>query len=114
MGPYLVLPLQERVELFLSGGVSLALLNASASWTEVATFGSGGSTSGSGSGSNVGFLWGGYVGLNMSWEVSKHLSVDAGAQYQNLGIYQQRLGGMAVELNLRKSVFVTLGISYSF
>ncbi len=113
-GPYLELPLDERVDLFLSGGLSLALLNTSASWTEAVAFGSGGSASGSGNGSDTSVLWGGYLSANMSWELSKQLNVDVGVQYQYLGVYQKTLGGMSAELDLSQSIFVTLGMSYSF
>lgn len=35
-------------------------------------------------------------------------------QYQNLGTYQHSFGGRQVEVDLRNSIFVTLGLGYSF
>ncbi len=114
LGPYLDFPVDERVELALSGGLALGLLNASASWTETVNMAGSGPLSASGGGHDLGLLWGGYVGANLSWQLSKHWDAEAGAQYQYLGIYRHAFGGSDVELNLTRSIFVTLGISYSF
>lgn len=114
LGPYLDFPVDERVELSLSGGLALALLNASGSWTEIVNMTGSGPLTASGGGSDLGFLWGGYVGVNLSWQLSDHWDAEAGAQYQYLGVYRHSFDGSAVELSLTKSIFVSLGISYSF
>ncbi len=114
LGPYLDFPVDERVELSLSGGLSLALLNTSASWTETVNMTGSEPLSASGSGHDVGLLWGGYVGANLSWQLSKHWDVEAGGQYQYLGVYRHSFGGSDVELNFTRSIFVTFGVSYSF
>jgi hypothetical protein len=114
LGPYLDFPVDERVDLSLSGGVALALMGASASWTEIVNLSGSGPLSASGGGHDLAFLWGGYVGVNLSWQLSKHWDAEAGGQYQYLGIYRHTFDGSEVELNLTKSILVTLGISYSF
>jgi hypothetical protein len=114
LGPYLDFPVDERIELSLSGGLALALLNASASWTETVNMTGSGPLSASGGGRDLGFLWGGYLGADVSWQLSKHWDAEAGAQYQYLGVYRHTFGGSDMELSLTKSIFVSLGISYSF
>ncbi len=114
LGPYLDFPVDERVELSLSGGLALALLNTSASWTEIVNMAGSGPLSASGGGHDLSFLWGGYVGANLSWQLSKHWDAEAGAQYQYLGVYRHSFDGSDVELSLTRSIFVSLGISYSF
>ncbi len=114
LGPYLEFPVNERVELSLSGGLGAALLDASVSWAEIVNVSGGGTMNVSGGGHDWGLLWGGYFGANLSWQLSNHWEAEAGAQYQYLGMYRHAFGGSDVELNLSKSIFVTLGVSYSF
>ena len=114
VGPYLDFPVDERVELSLSAGLALALLNTSASWTEIVNVSGSGTLTASGGGNDLGFLWGGYVGASLSWQLSNHWDAEAGAQYQYLGVYRHSFDGNGVELSLTKSIFVSLGISYSF
>lgn len=114
IGPYLEIPLGRRFNLSLAAGVSLALLNSSASWTETVAIPTVGITSASGNGNDNAFLWGGFVGANASWEFYDHWTAVGGVQYQNLGKYQHSFGGREVEMDLRNSIFVTVGVGYSF
>ena len=115
LGPYLEYPFSEKWSLHLSGGLAVGLLDADVNWQETLTLpGGAASRSASGSGSDTDLLWGGYVSANMSWQLSDRWSVSGGVQYQNLGTYQQSFNSQQVELDLRNSIFVTLGIGYSF
>jgi YD repeat-containing protein len=114
LGPYLEFPVDDRVELSFSVGFGAVLVDASASWSEIVNLTGGGTMNVSGSGRSSGLLWGGYIGANLSWKLSKHWDAEAGAQYQYLGAYRHTFGGSEVELDFSKSIFVTLGISYSF
>ncbi len=114
LGPYLNLPVDERVKLSFSGGLVLALLNAKVSWTETVNINGGGTLSASGGGSDLGLLWGAYLGANLSWQLSRCWGAEAGVQYQYLGVYRHSFSGSEVELDFSKSIFISLGISYSF
>lgn len=114
LGPYVEFPVDEGLELSFSGGLGVALLDASVSWSESVNITGGGTMKASGGGRNVGFLWGGYLGANLSWQLAKHWNVEAGAQYQYLGVYRHSFGGSDLELDFSKSISVTAGISYSF
>jgi hypothetical protein len=110
LGPYLEVPLGDNFSLALSGGLAVGLLESEASWA--AQIAGGPSLSGSGRHESV--LWGGYVGANLLWRWSEHWSAVGGVQYQNLGTYRHSYGGREVELDLRKSLFVSLGLGYDF
>jgi hypothetical protein len=54
------------------------------------------------------------VGANLSWQINNRWSAVGGVQYQNLGTYQHSFNGQQVELDLRNSLFVTLGVGFAF
>ena len=114
LGPYLDFPVTERVQLSLSAGLAMALFDVSGSWAETTTITGQGPASSSGAGSDTSFQWGAYVGLNAAWQFAPLWSAVVGVQYQYLDVYEDTLGGRAVELDLNQSVGVTFGVSYSF
>jgi hypothetical protein len=109
LGPYLEIPLDDPVNLSLSAGLAVGLLNADASWSQTS-----GSSSFSGSGSDNEVLWGGYVSAVLTWYLSERWSLVGGAQFQSLGDYEHSFGGREVEVDLSNSWFVTLGLSCKF
>ena len=113
VGPYLDFPVAGHVHCSLSAGLSTAVFDVSGSWSETVAF-AGNVASGSGSGSDTSLQWGGYAGLNLSWEFYSRWAVDAGVQYQYLQQYRQSLGGRNAELNLDKTVFLNVGVSWRF
>ena len=115
LGPYLEMPLSKRWSLHLSGGLAVGLLNGDASWREKLTSpdGSAGITK-QGGGSDMELLWGYYVGLQAAYQFNNRWGLEAGVQFQDLGLYDHNFGGRSVELDLSKSIFLHAGISYSF
>jgi outer membrane scaffolding protein for murein synthesis (MipA/OmpV family) len=59
-------------------------------------------------------LWGGYVGLDADYKISEHWGVSGGVQFQDLGNYNHSFGGREVNLDLSRSLFFLVGISYNF
>ena len=119
LGPYLEYPLSEKWSLHLSGGLAVGFLDAEANWKENLTLPntlpySGQSISASGHGSDTEWLWGYYVGLEAAYQINEDWAITGGAQFQDLGTYSHNFGGRTAELDLSKSIFVHLGISYSF
>lgn len=115
LGPYIEYPLSKKWSLHLSGGLAVGLLDSTASWKETLTLpGGGGSTSVNGHGDDLSVLWGFYIGLNAAYQINERWGVEAGVQFQDLGTYDHNFGGRTVELDLSGSVFVHVGISYSF
>jgi hypothetical protein len=109
LGPYLEVPLGGPLDLSISGGLAVGLLDADASWSQTT-----GRSTLAGSGSDFDVLWGGYVSAAMTWYLSERWSLVGGAQYQTLSDYEHSFGGRKVEVDLSNTWFVTLGLSYKF
>jgi hypothetical protein len=114
LGPYMEIPMGTNFDLSLSAGVAVGVVSASASWNETVIISGSRAATSRGSGDDLGVVWGGYVSAKVAWHLSQHWSVEAGAQFQSLGTYDQKLGGRKVELDLSRSVFGVAGVSYSF
>ena len=114
LGPYAEYPLGQNLDLWFSGGLAVGLVDASASWKETAFLAGGGTVVGSGGGSDLGLLWGGYLSAKVSWQLSERWSAEGGVQYQYLGTYDHNFGGQVMQLDLSKSMFITIGLDYSF
>ena len=93
------------MNLSLSGGLAVGLLDNTVSWTQ---------TGSDMHASHFDAVWGYYVRANVSWQLSKRWSAVGGVQFQDLGTYRHSFAGQEVELNLRNSLFLTAGLSYCF
>jgi hypothetical protein len=124
VGPYLEFPISQKLEVSLSGGFALASVHSKFKFNEnvqiasITTTVPGGpaqnTVTRSGAGSHSDVLLGGYGAGSFSYAFAKSWSATVGAQYQNVGLFSQQLAGKKAELDLRKSIFVTIGIGYSF
>ena len=113
-GPYVEVPLSESVAFTLSGGFALVCVNSTFSFNETVTIPGVGSVASRASGSATDWLPGGYVAGNFSVALSESWSFVAGAQFQNVGRYTQTLKGREATMDLSKTIFVTVGVTYSF
>jgi hypothetical protein len=113
-GPIVEFPVFEVLQLSLSGGLAVGWLKASASWNDSVAVMQGSAASAFGSGDASSIVWGGYLAGQLEYQIDAHWSLAAGVQYQNLGTYQHSFNGRAVELDLSKTIFVTLGVGFSF
>jgi hypothetical protein len=115
LGPYVDYMPTTNVDIHVSGGLAMGILTANASWKETLIPNGGGvTTSLSGSGNDVGWLGGFYVGVDAEYRINNRWSALAGVQFQDIGDYNHNFGGRSVELNLDQSIFVNVGVSYSF
>ena len=114
VGPYVELPVLDHIDLSLSAGLATAAVYGSGNWNETVTLGGSGPVSSSGSGQNVDMVYGGYANAGLSWQFSKRWSLEAGAQYQNLGFYNHTFGGRGIELDLHHYIVVSLGVGCRF
>ena len=128
IGPYLDFPLSEKLTLSLSGGFAVVSVQSKFKFNETvaipiiaatapATVPGGpaaNSVTRAGSDSHSDFLLGGYGAGNFSYSFNKSWSAFVGGQYQNVGRFSQKLGGKQADLDLSKSIFVTVGVGYSF
>jgi opacity protein-like surface antigen len=114
LGPYADYAITERFNVWVSAGLAVGFLNADASWSETITLPSTATLTSMGSGSDTEVLWGWYLGANLSWDINDRWSVIGSVQFQDLGTYSHDFGGRTVELDLSKSIFITLGMSWRF
>jgi hypothetical protein len=114
LGPYVEFPLSKSIAFTLSGGFALMCVNSELSYNETVTIPDVGSVEHRASGTGTGLLPGGYVAGAFSVALSDAWAVVAGAQFESVGRYTQTLNGEQATLDLSKSIFVTLGLFYSF
>ncbi len=117
LGPYAEIPFGEKQQftIALSGGLALGLIHANESWKQTLVLDSGGGTgSTSGSGSNTDVLWGWYAGATANYQFTDHWGLAAGVQFQDLGTYDHSFSGRTAQIDLSQSVFLEVGVSYSF
>lgn len=114
VGPYVHLPVGEKLNLSLWGGFALGWLDGKASWNETITLPNMSTLASAGRRNQDALLWGGYVGANVVWDFDEDWSLVGGVQYQNLGKYERIFSGRSIELDLSNSFFVTLGLSWKF
>jgi hypothetical protein len=112
-GPYLSFPLWKKLNLSISAGVAVGLLDSQASWSDTVTV-AGKSVLSKGSGDDFAVLFGGVGAANLSWDFNDHWSATAGVQYQYLGTYEAEFGKRSVEVDLSETFFLQLGASYRF
>ena len=107
---------EHNLTLDVSGGLALGYLHVNESWSQTvnsSVFSSGSQTA-HGGGTDNAILVGGYFGLGADYRFADHWGVSGGVQYQNLGTYSKSFQGHNVSLDLSKSIFFTLGLSYDF
>ena len=114
VGPYFEFPLSKSIAFTLSGGFALMFVNSEFSYDETVTIPGVGSVEHRASGSGNGWLPGAYVAGAFSVALSDAWSFVAGAQFEDVGQYTQTLNGKQATLDLSRSIFVTVGLSYSF
>jgi hypothetical protein len=116
LGPYLEFPFGEQEQLLISvsGGLALGILDATESWKQTANIPGIGTSTSNGSLSNMELLWGGYLSLSADYRLNKNWGVMGGVQFQSLQDYSHTFDGRQVKLDLSRSVFVLVGVSYSF
>lgn len=114
LGPYLERQFGRRWAVNVGAGLAVAIVDATASWSETITINGVTDPALSGSGSGTEVLWGYYAGANATYHLNRRWDITGGVQYQDVGVYHQNAGTRTAELDLSESIFVQLGVSYNF
>jgi hypothetical protein len=120
VGPALDFPLSRRFTFSLSAGLLLLDVNSDFKYDETVSLAPSVNTANlpaerhHGSASNNDFLVGGYLGGDIFYALTERFRLMVGAEFQATDDYTQTLNGKTAVLNLKNSVFLTLGIAYSF
>ena len=116
IGPYLEFALSKKVSLDLNAGLAVVIAQSDYTYRELVNTPDAGTVAINGSSSSCGVLVGGYVGSQISVALAKDWNAVVGAQFQDVGTYSHRAdaAGRAAVLDLSKTVFVSIGLTYSF
>jgi hypothetical protein len=114
VGPYMEIPVCRHFAMNFSGGLAAAWINSEFQFDESTSVNGSSSGSARGSGRHDGVLVGGYASGNLMFNVTEAVDVFVGAQYQALGQYIQNETHRVAQVDLRKSVFLTAGVGFSF
>jgi opacity protein-like surface antigen len=120
LGPYLEVPLNQRVSLFANAGLALIVGHTEFNFRERVTISDPAndinltSAERSGSGSKTDFLVGGYGGGGLAYALTREVSLFAGARYQAAGRAINHEKGKESILDLGQSILVTVGVTYAF
>jgi opacity protein-like surface antigen len=120
LGPYVEFPINDRLNIYAEGGLTLAIADTKFSFHETVTISDPTydinlvSEPRSGSGSQTDFAVGGYVGGGVSYALTKQLSLVGGVEFQAAGREVNHVQGKESILDLGKAFIISLGVSYSF
>jgi hypothetical protein len=114
LGPYWEVPLMEKLHASLSGGVAFAVVNSRFKYSEAVTISGVGTVTRQGSSSDTDVLVGAFLAGGVRYSFTDKLDVFAGAQWQYLGDYTQKEGNKKAVTEFGGSVFVSVGLGYSF
>lgn len=114
IGPYIDFPLSAKWMLTLNAGFALAAVKSDFKFNETVSTPDLQAVSRRDSASDSELLPGGYAGANISFQATSATRVFAGAEYQHVGDFTQDAGGKRARLDLGKTVFVKVGVSFSF
>lgn len=115
-GPYLEIPLSDRIIAEVSGGVALGYADRTYSFSENVTYAGGAAPAVSRSGAvqNGDVLAGASIKGSVGWLVRDNVALTAGVQYQYLGSTRQSVNGKTASLDLQSAVSVSLGLNWTF
>ena len=114
VGPYVELPLNDRLAVAVSGGFALLYVDSDFRYNETVTAPGSPAQTRRGRGSHSDFLPGGYFGANILFALDERINLSGGAQFQSSGTYTHKENGKEAQLDLSQAVFFSVGLGYSF
>ena len=112
-GPYLQLPLINRLTCQLGGGLAAGLVDSTFSFSD-STTASGRVLQAAGGGQATDTLLGFYGEAGLAYRFVPEASLFAGGQFQYLGEFNQNAAGRGAQLDLRRSIFLVVGLQWHF
>jgi hypothetical protein len=114
LGPYLELPVCSHLSVQLSAGLSAGVISSEFSYNETVTAGGLSPQTYAGSGHKDAGLIGGYARAQINVKLCEHLALFGGAEFNDMGTFNQTVGNETAHLNLSQSIYVNGGLSWSF
>jgi len=114
VGPYIDLPIDDRWSLSLSAGFAAGVIDGEFSYDQNFTV-NGTETHQRGSASGAtDVVYGGYVSASIHCAINERWGVFLGGQFLGLSGYTASSHGQKVEIDLSRTAFLTLGVTYTF
>ena len=114
VGPYIDLPLDDDWTISFSAGFAAGVIDGEYSFDQNVTT-VGGTVRQTGSGSNTEALFGGYASATIRYAINQQWGLFVSGQYVGLAnCYEAEANGQSIELNLTRTGFVSVGVTYSF
>ena len=124
LGPYVDLPVYQKLSFILGGGLTLVSANTDFSYRETVTLSDTGQVSGprSSSGSQTDFLVGGYVSGSLAYALTDEIGLFAGVQFHSAGksvtdsrvVNNQSFTKKESVIDFGQTILLVFGLSYSF
>lgn len=114
LGPFVEIPVTKRLDLEIGAGFALAYAASSYTLAETVTIAGVGTQVNNGRSSNRDVLFGSYLRGQAALRLNDRLRLFGGAELNNLQNIDQSAAGATATLNLKKSVFLNVGISLDF
>lgn len=112
-GPYLELPLLDRLTLQVGSGVAVGLVDSTFSFSDN-TVTSAGTAQATGTGQSTESLVGFYGEAGLAYRVLRTTSIFAGGQFEYLGEFNQNVAGRGAQLDLKRSLYLVVGVQWRF
>ena len=114
VGPFLEIPLSERLIAEFSGGLALALADRNYSFTESVTIAGVPTTLRSGSRDNRDWLFGGVANVALNYQLASRTQLQLGFQYQHLGAARQSVNGKIARIDVGNALSLTFGVNWQY
>jgi len=114
LGPSLEFPLGKYFSIGLGGGFAFGVIDSEFSYDETVTVAGLGTQTHAASGHTDGWVSGGYARAQANLHLDKRVSLFSGVEFDDLGVFNQTVGGETAHLDLSRTVYVTGGISINF
>lgn len=113
-GPYLDVPLNNRMLITFSGGLALTIVDGEYHHSESVSTPGGTTMTISDRTSKVSPELGGFVGVQGSVRLAEHISVFAGLQYQGTNRYISRVADTEAQIDFGGAIYGSAGVNFSF
>ena len=114
LGPYADFALSEKLRLSVSGGLAVGGMFSQFAWDETVRFPGATALHRQASGRDSDVLVGGFIGAELGYQLNPRWSAHLGFQFESLSDYSQTVAGHKASIDLSKSLYVTVGIGYTF
>ncbi len=115
IGPYVEIPIDERWSISFSAGFATGVIDGEYHLHNQRVTTAAGTVRQNASGSETDVLFGGYASAMIHCAINEEWGVFAGGQYLGLfDRYQAEAGGQRIELDLKRTAFFTVGVTFSF